>query len=105
MFAWCHAYPDRAPAFVAGVVPVLTTYQLDIPERPLHPVMTRLLDEFGDREGVLETIARNIHTFGWSGPLTNYFALYEGPLDTLRDHPKPKVRRAGSRRRFADSPP
>ena len=93
LFAWCHAHPDRAPTFVAGVVPVLTTYRLDILDRSLHPVMTRLLDEFGDREGVLETIARNIHTFGWTGPLTNYFALYEGPLGMLRDHPKPKVRR------------
>ena len=93
LFAWCHAHPDRAPAFVAGVVPVLTTYRLDIPQRSLHPVMVRLLDEFGDRGGVLEAITRNIRTFGWSGPLTNYFALYDEPLKTLRNHPKPKVRR------------
>ena len=93
LFAWCHAHPDRAPAFVARVVPVLTTYRLDVPERSLHPVMIRLLDEFGDREDVLQAVARNIHTFGWSGPVTNYFALYETPLSTLREHSKPKVRR------------
>lgn len=93
MFAWCHAHPDRAPAFVTGVVPVLTTYRLDVPERALHSVMVRLLDEFGDREGVQKTITRNIRAFGWSGPLTNYFALYEGPLGTLRNHPTPKVYR------------
>ena len=93
LFAWCHAHPDRAPAFVTGVVPVLTTHQLDAPQRSLHPVMVRLLDEFGDREGVLESITRNIRTFGWSGPLTNYFALYDEPLRMLRNHPKPKVRR------------
>lgn len=93
LFAWCHAHPDRAPAFVTGIVPVLTTHQLDAPQRSLHPVMVRLLNEFGDREGVLESITRNIHTFGWSGPLTNYFALYDEPLRMLRNHPKPKVRR------------
>ena len=91
LFAWCHAHPDRAPAFVARVVPILTTYRLDVPERSLHPVMVRLLDEFGDREDVLQAVARNIHTFGWSGPVTNYFALYETPLSTLRGHPRPKV--------------
>lgn len=93
LFAWCHAHPDRAPAFVAGVVPVLTTHQLDAPQRSLHPVMVRLLDEFGDREDVREAITRNIHPFGWSGPSTNYFALYDEPLRMLRNHPKPKVRR------------
>lgn len=93
LFAWCHAHPDRAPAFVAAAVPVLTTYQTSAPERSLHPVVARLFDEFGDREGVLQAIARNIHSFGWSGSLTTYFALYEGPLSGLRDHPKPKVRR------------
>ena len=93
LFAWCHAHPDRVPAFVACVVPVLTTHQLDAPQRLLHPVMVRLLDEFGDREDVREAIARNIRLFGWSGPSTNYFALYDEPLRMLRNHPKPKVRR------------
>ena len=92
LFAWCHAHPDRAPAFAAGVVPILAGSELEASERPLHPVMIRLLDEFGDREGVLEAVLDNI-TFTWAGSLASGFALYEEPLRTLRDHPKPKVRR------------
>ena len=93
LFAWCHAHPDRAPAFVAAAVPVLTTCQVSATEGSLHPVVAQLLDEFGDREGVLQAVTRNVHTFGWCGSLTTYFALYEAPLSALRDHPKPKVRR------------
>ena len=34
-----------------------------------------------------------MHSFGWSGSLTSYFALYEPPLRALLEHPKGKVRR------------
>ena len=86
LFAWCHAYPDRVPAFAAAIVPVLTTHRVDTLDPSLHPVTVRLLDEFGDREDVLEAIGRNMHTFGWIGSITTYFALYEEPLSTLCDH-------------------
>ena len=93
LFAWCHAHPDHAPAFVAEVVPVLASSELEASERSLHPVMIRLLDEFGDREGVLQAMLDNMHTFSWSGSLASRFALFEEPLRTLRNHSKPKVRR------------
>ena len=93
LFAWCHAHPDQAPAFAAGVMPVLASSELDASEQSMHPVMVRLLDEFGDREGVLQAVLGNMHTFSWSGSLASYFALYEQPLKALRNHPKPKVRR------------
>ena len=93
LFAWCHAHPDRAPAFAAGVVPVLTSREVEASEQSLHPVMVRLVDEFGNREGVLQAMLDNMHNFTWSGSLASHFALYEEPLRALRDHPKPKVRR------------
>ena len=92
LFAWCHAHPNGAPAFAAGVVPVLAGFELGASGRSLHPVMIRLLDEFGDREGVLRAVLGNMHTFSWSGSLASRFALYEEPLRALRDHPKSKVR-------------
>ena len=55
--------------------------------------MIRLLDEFGDREGVLQALLGNMHTFSWSGSLANRFPLNEEPSRTLRGHPNPKVRR------------
>ena len=93
LFAWCHAHPDRAPAFAAGVVPVLAGSKLEASERSLHPVMIRLIDEFGDREGMLQAVQDNIRTPSRSGSLASRFALYKEPLTTLRSHPKPKVRR------------
>ena len=93
LFAWCHAHPDRAPAFAAGVVPVLASREVEASEQSLHPVMVRLVDEFGDREGVLQAMLDNMHNFTWSGSLASHYALYEEPLRALRDHPKPKVRR------------
>ena len=94
LFEWCRAHPDGAPAFTATVVPVLTTYNREAAEHALHPRMARLLDEFGDREDVLQAVGGNIHTyFGWGSP-TTYFALYEAPVSRLRDeHPSARVRR------------
>ena len=97
LFAWCHAHPGSAPAFVARVVPALTTYSHETSDRSLHPVLVRLLNEFGDRDDVLDAMVVRMHTFGWSGSLTNYFALYEKPLGTLLEHPKAKVRRWAKR--------
>ena len=93
LFAWCHAHPDRAPAFVAATVPVLTTYRIEAPEQSLHPVVIRLFDEFGDRDDVLQAVSLNMENFSWSGSVTNYFTLYLEPLRTLHNHPKWQVRR------------
>ena len=94
LFEWCRAHPDGAPAFTATVVPILTTYNREAVGHTLHPCMARLLDEFGDREDVLQAVGGNIHSyFGWGSP-TGYFALYEAPLSKLRDeHPSARVRR------------
>ena len=92
LFAWCHAHPDRAPAFAARIVPVLTRHGVAAPKLSLHAVAARLLDEFGERDDVRRAIESNIHTFGWSGSLTTYFAPYKEPFSKLLLHPKLKVR-------------
>ena len=92
LFAWCRANPDRGPAFTATIVPVLATNDPDVPERGLHPVMARLLDEFGDRREVLQAIDHNIHAFCWSGSPSTYYAMYREPLEALHDHSKSQVR-------------
>ena len=94
LLEWCRAHPDGAPVFTAAVVPVLTNYNRDAQEHSLHPCMARLLEEFGDREDVLQAVGSNIRSYlGWGSP-TGYFALYESPLSMLRDeHPSARVRR------------
>jgi DNA-binding transcriptional regulator YiaG len=97
LFAWCHAYPDAGPAFVAATAPVLTTRDPKATDRQFHPLLKRLLDEFGDRDDVLRTLDRNLNTFGWTGSRSNYYALYEEPLRSLEHHPIGAVRRWAKR--------
>ena len=98
LFAWCHAHPDQAPAFVAGAVPILTSYETNESGGSLHPVVLRLLDEFGDRADVQQSLLRNIHSFSWWGSTTEYFALHEAPLSKLHnEHPRPAVCRWAKR--------
>ena len=92
LFAWCHAHPDTAPAFAAAVLPVLALQPTQSPQHGLHPATARLLDSFGDRQPVLDALARNICTFGWTGSVVPYFARYEEPLQALFDHHQVKVR-------------
>ena len=92
LFAWCHAHPDRAPAFAAKIVPVLAPHEAD-GGSALHPTMARLLDEFGDRDDVRHAVESNIYTFGWAGSVTAYYARYEEPLRELTQHPNRTVSR------------
>ena len=93
LFGWCREHPRRAPAFAASVVPVLTTYETSASDRKLHPVLSRLLDEFGERQDVLDNIRSNIRNYAWSGPPAEYYELFLEPLDALRSrHPKKPVR-------------
>ena len=93
LFAWCHAHPDRAPAYAAGLVPVLTTQETAASERSLHPIMARLIDEFGDRDDVRQAVESNVRASGWFGSRTNHYALYKEPIGRLLQHSKPEVRR------------
>ena len=93
LFAWCHANPEVGPAFLAQFIPVLESQRPQAGGNTLHPIAKRLLDEFGDREDVLKRLVSNMHTFGWTGSRTTYYALYEAPLRSLENHPVGAVRR------------
>lgn len=92
LFSWAHANPEGGPAFLARTLPVLNSRAPDA-ERSFHPLMMRLLNEFGDRDDVRRYVMQNMHTFGWSGSLATYFALYEEPLRSLFEHPIGALRR------------
>ena len=93
LFAWCHANPEKAPAFAARNLPFLTTLDRNASGRKIHSRMLRLIDEFGHLEDVREEIAANIHTFGWSGSTTEYYELFYDPLAELAGHQNRDVRR------------
>lgn len=93
LFAWSHANPDVAPAFLATTLPMLTTDNPEDGGRTLLAIVRRLIDEFGEREDVQQALVANMYTFGWSGSMTTYYELYKEPLAGLRDHPKQEVRK------------
>ena len=92
LFAWCHANPDGAPAFVAQCVPVISTEGDDADDGLLHPVMYRLLDEFGERGDVHRALESNIHTYSWVGSSADHYTRFRETLERLCSHRKPRVR-------------
>ena len=95
LFSWCHAHPDEAPAFAARVVPVLAEGKDS--EKTMHPLLRRLIDEFGEYANVLDAIESNINNFSWVGSLTGYYDQYVNPLSALADHKMPAVQRWAKR--------
>ncbi len=93
LIAWCHAHPERAPAFAARVVGFLKAREGDGRELVVHPVLVRLIAEFGDRKDVTEAAMSNMSTGGWWGPEEGYWSTYQEPITQLLDHPHPNVRR------------
>ena len=92
LLAWCHASPERAPAFLAGCLPVLAAPD-ESANPPLHPVMSSVIDEFGERSDVLEAFEGGLSPKGVYSSLANHYTSQEGALATLRNHPTPEVRR------------
>jgi hypothetical protein len=96
LFAWCHAHPDVAPAFVAKTLPLLGDAG-EGGQASFHPLIRRLLDEFGHRDDVRSQLNANMYTFGWSGSLSTYYERYRAPLAGLADHPVAAVRKWAKR--------
>lgn len=94
LFGWCYSCPEIGPALLARAIPVLeSNEQDDRSSMKLHPIISRILDEFGNRDDVLNALEESIYTFTWSGPVEIYFARYREPMLNLREHHKESVRR------------
>ena len=93
LLAWCHANPDRAPAFAAKCLPILSAGDSDPDHRHLHPVISRVIDDFGERGDVQEAFESNLHTGGVVSSLADDYARYKAPLKLLQGHETPGVRR------------
>ena len=91
LFSWCHAHPEKAPAFAASVVPILEVGKDS--EMTIHPLLRRLIDEFGECTDFLRGIERNINNQGFAGSATWHYDRYIKPFNTLADHQSPAVRR------------
>ena len=91
LLAWCHANPDQAPAFAAKCLPILSAAGSDSGHHHLHPVMSRLIDDFGARADVQDAVESNLHTTGPVSSLADHYASHEAPLKLLKEHGTPAV--------------
>ncbi len=93
LFAWCHAHPERAPAFAARTVPFLASNDDGKASLSMHPVMIRLIEEFGDREDVTNAIVSTLLTKGRFVPEEDWWTTYHRLVTKRLSHSNPKVRR------------
>ena len=93
LLAWCHANPDQAPAFAAKCLPILSAAGSDPGYHHLHPVISRVIDDFGERADVQEAFERNLLPRGPVSSLADHYASHEAPLKLLQGHGTPAVRR------------
>ena len=93
LLAWCHANPGKAPRFAANCLPILSAGGSDPGQQHLHPVMLRLINEFGERADVQEAFESNLLPRGPVSSMADHYASYEAPLEVLQGHQTPAVRR------------
>ena len=93
LLAWCHVNPDQAPAFAEKCLPILSAQDSDVGDFRLHPIMSRLIDGFGERADVQGAFESNLHTTGVVSSLADYYASHEAPLEALQGHRTPAIRR------------
>ena len=92
LFSWCHANREGAPAFIAQCVPFLYKDGDDADGTSLHPVMSRLLDEFGERDDVHKALEGHIGPYHWIDSCAGHYARLEKIFQQLETHPSPEVR-------------
>ncbi len=92
LFAWCHSHPERASAFAASAIPLLSSDDQG-DNLCVHPVMVRLLENFGDHDDVIRKSYLKIFNVAGSGPMEKSYQRRQEPVKLLLKHPNKKVRR------------
>lgn len=86
---WCRDNPDVGPPFVLRNAPLLDSGS----PRKWSGIICAVLDEFGDRDGVLDALGVAMGSFSWTGSLVPYYERYVEPLRMLQErHSKVEVR-------------
>ena len=92
LFAWCYGNPDDAPQFMALCVPFLSVDDGADDASNIHPIMSRILDEFGEHDDVQEALQQNIKHFGGVSSVARHYSRFVEPLKQLEKHSKDEVR-------------
>ena len=84
----CRKYPDKFPVFLARNV--LPTNIND--SRHFSNIMLWILDEYGDRQDVVESFSSNLVNFSWTGKLSIYYKKHLELIKGLKNHKHQAVR-------------
>src|SRR5690606_20703696 len=73
IFDWCHANSPSAPIIIAELTPIFDGNNDDF--NNWHPIATRLINEFGSIQSVLNNISANMGSYSWIGSVVPYLKV------------------------------
>jgi len=89
LLAFADQYPDDVPAFLAQNATMVET---DVEGRLIvTPLMSALLERFGERDDVLRSLSATMHSFLSVGPRAVYYAMRIALLDDIPTFGKAKI--------------
>lgn len=83
---WCEKNPAMAPQKLLDLMPVTTD------NKTFTPLLLKILDKYGNQEGVLIALEDNLRTFAVTGSAIPLFENQITMLATLAEHSNSKVR-------------
>lgn len=87
LIAWCKANPTVGPRFLASTVPIWDeSRDGGKGDNLLHPIIQRMIDEFGSDPEVRNAVFDNIGSFSWKASATREFSRRKALLEQLSHH-------------------
>lgn len=89
---WCEKNSDIGPEFVASCIDIFDSFGSDsgIDKTP-NKLFVLLLEKFGHREKIRQTLAANMTSGGWTNSRVPYLESDKKSLETLLSHPSENV--------------
>jgi len=84
IFNWCKFNKPLAPSRLAELVPIFGENNNNY--STWNPISLRLINEFGDIEGVLSNLAANMGTYSWTGSVVPLLESKKELFSTIADH-------------------
>ena len=98
LLKWCREHPTTAPSILMRIIQL---FQREGERWAWTPLARTVIDRYGAQRAVLSALTFNLGIYAWSGSLVPYYAKRVKPLEDLRTHRFPEVRRwAGEQLRY-----
>jgi hypothetical protein len=98
LLKWCQEHPTAAPSILMRIVKL---FEREGERWTWTPLARKVIDRYGAQRAVLSALRSNLGIYAWSGSLVPYYMKQVEPLEELRTHHLPEVRRwAGEQLRY-----